>query len=142
MSTEQGTVTKVAGDKAWVRTRRSSMCNGCKSQGVCHSLSGTDNMETEALNSAGAKNGDRVILEISSRALWKISFVFYMIPVVFLVSGVIAGLKIGKNYFSEPELFSFLCGLLACVLAFIPIKLIAKRLGKNKNYMPEVIKII
>ena len=84
MSTEQGTVTKVSGDKAWVRTRRSSMCDGCKSQGVCHSLGGTENMEAEALNSAGAKDGDRVILKISSGALWKISFLFYMIPVIFL----------------------------------------------------------
>ncbi|MCP5106025.1 MAG: SoxR reducing system RseC family protein [bacterium] len=142
MSREEGTITKVADDKAWVRTRRSSMCEGCKSQGVCHSLGGTENMETEAINTAGAKEGDRVVLEIASGSLWKISFIFYMIPVFFLIAGVIAGLKIGKNYSAEPELFSFLCGVLACFVAYSIIKLIAKVLEKNKAYIPKVIKII
>jgi sigma-E factor negative regulatory protein RseC len=142
MSTEEGTITKIAGDKAWVRTRRSSMCQGCKSQGVCHSLGGTENMETEAINTADAKEGDRVLLEISAGSLLKISFIFYMIPVIFLIAGSIVGLKIGETYFSEPPLVSLLFGVLACAAAFIIVRLISKRLGKNKNYIPEVVKII
>lgn len=142
MSTEEGTITKVSGDTAWVRTRRTSMCEGCKSQGVCHTLGGTENMETEALNTAGAKSGDRVVLEIASGALWKISFVFYMIPVFFLIVGVIAGLKIGKDYFSKPELFSFICGILGFAISYLIIKLIAKYMEKNKSYVPRIIKVI
>ncbi len=142
MSTEQGTVTRVADDKAWVKTRRTSMCQGCKSQGVCHSLGGTENMEAEALNTAGAKPGDRVLLEIAASPLWKISFIFYMIPVIFLMAGVITGLKIGKNYFREPELFAFLCGIAGFAVAYFIIKLIAKILEKNKDYIPKIIKII
>lgn len=142
MSTEQGTVTRVAENKAWVRTRRTSMCQGCKSQGVCSSLGGTENMEAEALNTAGAKPGDRVLLEIASGPLWKISFIFYMIPVIFLMTGVIAGLKIGKNYFPEPELFAFACGIAGFAVAYFIIRLIAKVLEKNTDYTPKVIKII
>lgn len=142
MSTEQGTVTRVTENKAWVRTRRTSMCQGCKSQGVCSSLGGTENMEAEALNTAGAKPGDRVLLEIASGPLWKISFVFYMIPVIFLLAGVMTGLKIGKNHFSEPELFAFACGLAAFAIAYFIIRLIAKVLEKNTDYLPKVIRVI
>ena len=142
MSTEQGTVTRVADDKAWVRIRRTSMCQGCKSQGVCSSLGGTENMEAEALNTAGAKEGDRVLLEIAPASLWKISFVFYMLPVIFLIAGVVAGLRIGKNYFSEPELFAFFCGIAGFAVAYFIIRMIAKILEKNKDYMPKVIRII
>jgi sigma-E factor negative regulatory protein RseC len=142
MSTEEGTVTKVAGDKAWVRTRRSSMCDGCKSHGVCHSLGGTENMEAEALNTAGAKEGDRVLLEIASGPLWKISFIFYILPVIFLISGVIAGMKLAKTYSLEPELSALLLGIMGCILSFFIIKLFAKHVRKNKDYMPEIVKIL
>jgi sigma-E factor negative regulatory protein RseC len=118
------------------------MCQGCKSQGVCHSLGGTENMETEAINTAGAKEGDRVLLKIATGSLLKISFVFYMIPVIFLIAGSIAGLKIGETYFSEPPLISLLFGALACTAAFIIVRLVSKHLGKNKSYIPEVVKII
>jgi len=142
MSTEQGTVTRVTDDIAWVRTRRTSMCQGCKSQGVCSSLGGTENMEAEALNTAGAKPGDRVLLEIAAGPLWKISFVFYMIPVIFLMAGVMAGLKLGKNLFSEPELFAFACGIAGFFIAYLIVRVIARVLEKNTDYVPKVIRII
>lgn len=142
MSTEEGTITKIEGDIAWVRTRRSSMCQGCKSQGVCHSLGDMENMETEAVNTAGAKKGDRVVLEISPGSLLTISFIFYMIPVIFLIAGAIVGLKIGETYFSEPPLISLLFGAAACTLAFVIVRLFSKHLGKKKNYTPQVVKII
>lgn len=142
MNTEEGTITKVNGDKAWVCTRRSSMCEGCKSSGVCSSLGGGEEMEAEAINTIGGKVGDRVLLEISSKSLVKISFIFYMIPVIFLISGVIVGMKIGRAYFSKPELISLLFGILGCAMAFIIVKIIARRLNKNNEYMPEIIRII
>ncbi len=144
MSTEEGTIIKVAGDKAWVRTRRSSMCEGCKSSGVCNSLGGGGDMETEAVNIIGGKVGDRVLLKISSKSLWKISFVLYMIPVIFLISGAMVGLKIGEKYFPslEPELCSLLSSILACALSYLIVRIFAKQVRENKNYMPEIVKVI
>ncbi len=144
MSTEEGTITKVAGDKAWVRTRRSSMCEGCKSSRVCFSLGGGEDMETEAANTIGGRVGDRILLKISSKSLWKISFILYMIPVIFLVSGAIVGQKIGEKYFPslEPELCSLLSSILACALSYLIVRIFAKRVRGNRNYMPEIVKII
>ena len=144
MSTEEGTIVKVAGAKAWVRTRRSSMCEGCKSSGVCNSLSGGGDMETEAVNTIGGKVGDRVLIKIPSKSLWKISFVLYMIPVIFLVTGALVGQTIGEKYFSsiEPELCSLLLSILACALSFLIIRIFARQVRGNRDYMPEIVKII
>jgi sigma-E factor negative regulatory protein RseC len=142
MSTEEGTITKVSGDKAWVKIRRSSMCEHCGSQSVCSSLSGGETMETEALNTSNGQVGDRVLIKIPTKSLVKISFIFYMIPVIFLVAGLLAGLKLGEQYFFDPELGSFLTGITACGVSFIIIKLFANRVKKNKDYTPEIIKII
>ncbi len=142
MSTEEGTITKVAGHKAWVRVRRSSMCENCSSKGICTTIGGGESMESEALNTANGSVGDRVLLRIPQKSLLKISFVFYMVPVIFLIAGIIAGMKIGKTYFPDPELISMLSGIAACAASFIIIKIFAHRVRKNRDYMPEIVKII
>jgi sigma-E factor negative regulatory protein RseC len=101
-------------------------------------------METEAINSIGGKVGDRVLVKISTKSLWKISFVLYMIPVIFLISGAMVGLKIGEKYFPslDPELCSLLSSLLACALSFFIVRIFSKQVGENKDYMPEIVKVV
>ncbi|MFC2141276.1 SoxR reducing system RseC family protein [Acidobacteriota bacterium] len=142
MSTEEGTITKVVEDKAWVRVRRSAMCDVCNCKSACSIIGSSESMEAEALNTANGKEGDRVRIKIPSRALWKISFILYMIPVIFLISGIFIGMKLAKNYSLEPELGALLLGVVGCILSFFPIKLFAKQVRKNKEYTPEIIKII
>jgi sigma-E factor negative regulatory protein RseC len=142
MSTEEGTITKVSEDKARVRVRRSSMCDACKSRSACSIIGGGETMEAEALNTANARVGDRVLLNIPSKSLWKISFILYMLPVIFLIAGVIIGMKLAKNYSLEPELGALLLGIVGCIVSFLLIKLFAKHIRKNKEYIPEIIKIL
>ena len=104
MSTEEGTITKVVGDKAWVMVRRSSACDGCKSGGICNSLGGSGNMEAEAINTAGGKVGDRALMKLSSKSIWKISFMFYMIPVIFLAAGAAESLDFGDRHAVNADL--------------------------------------
>jgi sigma-E factor negative regulatory protein RseC len=142
MSTEEGTITKVFADMARVKVRRSSMCDICKCKSACSTLSDTEVMEAEALNTANARPGDRVLLNIPSKSLWKISFVIYMLPVIFLISGAIVGMRLAKIYSLEPELGALLLGIAGCLLSFAIIRLFAKHVGKNKDYMPEIVKIL
>jgi sigma-E factor negative regulatory protein RseC len=142
MSKEEGTITKVLENKAWVRVRRSPMCNACNCKSTCGTLGGGETMEAEAINTAGARVGDRVLLQVPSTALFKISFILYMIPVIFLIAGVILGMKLAGTYSLEPELGAFIMGIAGCGLASLIIMLFAGKVRKNKDYIPEVIKII
>jgi sigma-E factor negative regulatory protein RseC len=142
MSTEEGSITKVTEDKAWVRVRRGTMCDTCKSRTACSVIGGGETMEAEALNTANAQVGDRVLLNIPTKSLWKISFILYMLPVIFLIAGVIIGMDLAKYYALEPELGALLLGVVGCAISFLPIKLFAKHIRKNKEYTPEIVRIL
>ena len=142
MNTEEGTVTKVEGNKAWIMVARSEMCDCCGSRGICHTLGGGKNMEAEAINTVQAKVGDRVQLSIKPGVLWKISLLFYMIPVIALVSGALIGFEIGLSLKFDPELFSAFLGISFAALSYIIIRFIANRLKHKKDYMPEVVRVV
>jgi sigma-E factor negative regulatory protein RseC len=142
MSTEEGSITKVTEDKALVQVRRSSMCDACNCRSACSTLGGGETMEAEALNTANARVGDRGLLNIPSKSLWQISSIFYLLPVILRVSGVITGMKLAKTYSLEPELGALLLGIMGCILSFFIIKLFAKHVRKDKDYMPEIVKIL
>lgn len=142
MSSEEGTITKVNGDKAWVLVRRSEMCDCCSSRGICHTLGGGKNMEAEAINTAGARVGDRVRIKIKTGILWKISLLFYMIPVLALVLGALIGIRIGNQIHWDPEMVSALSGILFAGLSLVLIRIIASRLQHRKEYIPVIDKIV
>lgn len=142
MNTEEGTVTKVEGHKALVMVARSEMCDCCGSRGVCHTLGGGKNMEAEAINTVQAKVGDRVQLSIKPGVLWKISLLFYMIPVIALVSGALIGIEIGSRLEFDPELFSAFLGISFAALSYIIIRFIANRLKEKRDFMPEVVRVV
>ena len=142
MTSEQGTIIKTNGNNAWVRVKRSTMCECCKSRSSCETLGGGGDMEAEALNTAGGKVGDRVLLRISSKSLLKISFIFYMTPVLALIIGAVIGNKIGEKLSLNPELCSLLLGIVTCAISFVFIKMFSKHHRNNREYMPEIIKIL
>lgn len=142
MSTEEGTVTKTNGERVSVMVRRSETCNRCENRGICHTLGGGKDMEAEAINTAGARIGDRVIIRIKSGVLWKISLIFYLIPVAALVIGALTGMKIGTATGLDPQLLAALSGLGFTGMSFFIIKWISHRLKDKKDYTPEVVEII
>ena len=142
MSTEEGTIIKVYEDKAWVKVRRNSACSTCNCQSSCSSLGGENIMEAEAINTANGQVGDRVLLRIPDKALWKMSFVLYMIPVIFLMAGVVIGMSLAKSYSMKPELGGLILGVLGCVLSYIIIKIISRAIRDDKEYVPEIVSII
>ena len=81
MATEEGIVFKL-GDAgpgtAWVKTTRSSACAGCSSRDACHAEGGGKEMEVEAINTARARVGDRIVLNIKTSSLLKATFLLYV----------------------------------------------------------------
>ena len=142
MSTEEGYVTGLKGNRALVHVKRSGMCEVCSSKDTCYSLGGDSDMEAEAVNTIKANVGDRVLIKISSKSALKITTLFYLLPVFFLLLGSIIGYKIVGDHLLTPEIASLILGIAACMLSFIIIKLIANRLKGNKKYIPEIIKIL
>ena len=140
--TEEGTITKVAGNKAWVMVTRSTMCEGCHNKSACHTLGGGKDVETQAINSVFGKVGDRVLLRISSSSVIKAAFLVYLLPIIALIVGSLWGMRLGERYAFDPELGAVMMGASSFIVAFLIVYLYGKSKSDDKNYMPEVIKIV
>lgn len=140
---EEGIIIAVNGNMARVSARRTSACESCDSRGACIQIvDKSDKMEINAINTAGGKVGDIVEVSMESSSVIRIAMLVYMLPVVALFAGVFLGLKLGQIYGWNPELVSSLTGLFASATAYIFVRIIGKRIGKNKKYMPEILKIL
>ena len=140
--TEEGMVKKTMGDKAWVVTRRSEMCEACASQGACTALGGGKEMEVEAINAAKARPGDQVLLTLEDQSLVKLSFLVYKFPILALILGAALGQKAAAPLRIDPQLASFCLGSIFFGLAFVLIKIKDRKMEQTGETIPKVARII
>ncbi len=143
MATEEGIVTKVYSSTAWVKCSKSAACETCKAKAFCDTMGGgDDDVEVEAINAARAKVNDRVFISFETSSLLKVSFLVYMVPVLFLILGVVIGDKIAPIFNYDQSIFSMLVGFLFLVAAFFFVKAKGKDLSKKDAYKPKIIRIL
>ena len=146
MATSEGIITKVYSSTAWVKCTKSAACESCSAKGFCDTGGGggesDDDVEVEAINVAGAKVDDRVTISFETSSLLKVSFLVYMVPVLFLIIGVVIGDKIAPIFNYDQSIFSVLVGFLFLVAAFFFVKTKGKELSKKDAYQPKIIRIL
>ncbi len=142
MATEQGIVTKTNAHTAWVRTTKTSACESCAVRGSCTVLGGGKEMEVEAINHAGAKVGEKVVISFASSPLLKATFMLYVLPILFLLVGALIGDKLAPSLAWDRSTFALLTGLLFFVLAITFVKAKGNKLAKTDEYRPKITKII
>ena len=142
MATERGIVTRTELGAAWVKTTKTGSCESCSAKGSCHSLSNRGEMEVKAINEAGAKAGDRIILSFETASLLKASFLLYVFPILLLIAGAAIGQQMAPYFGFNPSGFSALIGFSFFIAAVLIIKIKADKLAKKKEYRPKVIKIL
>jgi len=143
LATEEGIVTKVYSSTAWVKCTKSAACESCSAKGFCDTAGGgSDDVEVEAINVAGAKVDDRVTISFETSSLLKVSFLVYMVPVLFLILGVVIGDKIAPIFNYDQSIFSVLVGFLFLLAAFFFVKAKGKELSKKEAYQPKIIRIL
>lgn len=138
MNKEKGIITRTEGDIAWVKVRRSSMCESCNSKNICNTLSDGNTMEAEVYNPVNARVDDRVEFMISTSSLLKITTLLYIVPVIFLLIGAISG----YNHFSPPEFYALILGLSGFFLSYFIIRFISQRMVRKRKFTPEIIRIL
>ena len=88
MATEEGIVTKIESTAtAWVKTTKSGACKSCSARSSCHSMGGSNEMEVEAINQAGAQVGQKVVLSFATSPLLKATFLLYVFPIIAMIVG-------------------------------------------------------
>ncbi len=142
MATEQGVVLRTDSEAAWVKTIRSSACEGCTAKGSCHSMGGGQEMEVKALNPAGAREGDRIVLSFETSSLLKATFLIYVFPIIFLIAGAALGQMLAPFMAFNPSALAVLLGFAFFFIALFIIKARANKMAKQNAYQPKITKII
>jgi sigma-E factor negative regulatory protein RseC len=140
--TEEGIVLRTDSEAAWVKTVRSSACEGCTAKGSCHSMGGNKEMEVKALNTAGARIGDRIVLSFESAALLKATFLIYVFPIILLIIGAVLGQMLAPFIEFSPAGLSVVLGFAFFFTALFIMKVRANKMAKKDAYQPKIIKIL
>lgn len=125
MIQEEALVTKVKDGVVYVRSGRRQSCGSCGAKDSCATtvlspLFKQLQMELPLKTKRNIKVGDIVILGIEPQFLLKSSILLYLVPLVALIVGAIAGDYLSSLFFPEfKELIATLFGLLSIASVFV-----------------------
>jgi len=144
MLEEFGSVVELKGkETAVVLCQRSSFCQHCASMQSCQVADDNRSMLVEALNPLGAAVGDRVRLVTSTRSFLQSSFLLYIVPLIALVVGAVAGHQVGLRLAGgpDPNLLAAIIGTTFLVGSFFVIRVGSRAIPKEA-YMPRIVEIL
>lgn len=135
-----GQVLEERGERALVLLKRHLACEGC---GRCGGILGGPDVkdeEVEVSNPIGAAKGEFVHVEIEDQKVLLLSFVIYLVPVLALVGGLLAGHEATVYYGWEldPNLVGVASGFALMFLVFLLIRSWDQLAQKEKKYQPVI----
>ncbi|HDH05807.1 MAG TPA: hypothetical protein ENH01_08860 [Nitrospirae bacterium] len=131
---EVGIVKSIDGVTAKVVvSRKSSCCESCVKDTCDIPEKG---VETEAINSANAKVGQKVKVVMKSYTYYKSAMLVYVLPVIALIGGAMLGKIYLPGYFSrtDPDLLAAAGGFFLFFVSLILVKVISGRMNKKTEY--------
>ena len=142
MATEEGVVIHTQDAMARVETTQSRACKGCSSKGSCHITADGKRSEVLALNLAGARTGDRILMQIETASLLKACFLLYILPVGCMLVGAILGHWVALVLDRDTSIISALSGFSALALSVMAIRSTANRMGQRDAYKPKILRVL
>lgn len=126
-----GLVTVITDGTAQIRFLRSSACAHC---GACLTVGDTE-MEVSLPNTLGAKEGDRVVVDLSPKRVVQASLLAYAVPLLLLIAGVL----IGSRY---ADWAGLALGVAACGIGYLILRIVEKTSVKKKSFQPRMTRIL
>jgi len=99
-------------------------------------------MAVQAVNSAGARVGDRVLVGCASFSLFKLSFLLYIFPILAMFGGALLGQYLAALCHADATLSSVIGAFLFFLLAFAVVRLNGNRMAHKDEYRPKVVRIL
>jgi sigma-E factor negative regulatory protein RseC len=129
-----GVVNKVYNNIAQVQIKRTTACGGkCGECGGCEVTS----QKVEALNTVGAKVGQVVQMEMNDTQILFAAFLVYIIPLVMLFIGYLAGYSVFSSEFAAG-----VSGVLLLIISFLVLRKMDKKLARSGKYQIKITKIL
>ncbi len=142
MSTEQGIVKQVEPGWAWVKAKRLGATGGCGCYDHCHTIEGGNKMVIKAVNLAQAREGDVVVLYLSSSAKFKCIATIYLLPVLGLLVGALSSNYLSRLLGLDPSWGMALFTVAGVVAAVVLMIFLANRMAHQDKFTPIVKRIV
>jgi positive regulator of sigma E activity len=92
-------------------------------------------MEITLPNTVGAKEGDRVAVDLSPKRLVQASLLAYAVPLVLLIGGVL----LGSRY---ADWAGLVLGVFACGIGYLILRVVDRRSAKKRSFQPRIERIL
>jgi len=143
MPQKTGLVVKTSTDGwAEVVTDKLDACAECTSSRSCHSDCKSARVRTRVYNSAGAHEGDTVVIYISPSSVLKSAAILYLIPVAFLLIGALLGSSVAVRLGMEESGSALLFGLTGLTIGFLMVRIFSTRLKADSGLVPKIAQVI
>lgn len=116
--TERMECTVVETNNEWAKVRV-NIHSDCSSCGLCE---GSDTIYYEAENKINAASGQRVILEIEKQSILKAAFLIFVLPMIIIACGSVAGVVLANQIQLPQILTAITIDVALLVPTFILIK--------------------
>lgn len=133
---QEGIVLECSGSVAKVKASRHNDCENC---GACP---GNSAMVLQALNPLGAKPGQRVAIEVQQVNMLKAAFVVYVLPLLAVLAGVVAGGVLAEYLGYTGTAFQVGGGIVSFVLSVVYIKYFDTSARTNVKMQPVITRIL
>lgn len=133
---QEGIVLEVSNHMAKVKTSRHNDCENC---GACP---GNSALVLDARNGVGAKPGQRVAVEVREINMLKAAFIVYILPLIAVFIGAIAGGLLAENIGYQPLLLQVVGGVMAFILSVLYIKFFDSAARSDVKMQPVIIRIL
>ena len=144
MIEEVGTVVELRSKMiAVVMCTKSSLCENCATNGNCALGDDDKTRLIEVQNPLAAEVGEQVRIATTTKSFLQSSFLLYIVPLIALVIGAIAGLLVGEKIPTglDPNLLSAVFGVFFMCGSFVILRVGSNVLNKE-SYMPKIIEIL
>ncbi len=146
MIEESAIVKATHGEFAQVETQRQTSCGSCEAKSSCGTsvlakVFGNRRNIVEVLNPIGAVPGDRVVVGLDESVLTRVSFLFYIFPLVALFMGALFGQWLAELLkYQSTEPLSIICGLLGLAGGLYGLKRFVRRNQHNSSFQAVILR--
>lgn len=143
----RGRVVGDDGGHVWVETRRRSSCESCLASDGCGTAVlgkalGRRWSRVRALNGAGARVGDEVVVALAERALLAGSAALYLVPLLVMLCLAALGQHLAGQLGLDADAAAALLGLAGLAGGFVWAGRFGRSVRRNPRYQPVVLRRI
>ncbi len=140
MITEHGIVTQTDSGTAWIKTNRAGACEGCTAKDSCGTMHRGQELVVEVSNTLGVQAGDSVVIGIETKPVMLLTFLVYVVPIICLVIGALAGDALAPLLNINASLFAMVLGFSSFAAAFFILHKKSAVLNQKQGYKPVLVR--